>query len=100
MKIPLIHPIFEFISSNSLGPIPLDIVAHLLISAVITYALFRKGISPKKIIFTILILAVAKEIYDLPRLSNSPSENVKDILVSMIIPVAFLRNKLQRVQNK
>ncbi|PIP91677.1 MAG: hypothetical protein COW01_01750 [Bdellovibrionales bacterium CG12_big_fil_rev_8_21_14_0_65_38_15] len=94
VKIPFIHPIFEFVSSHSLGPIPLDIVAHLAVSALIMVLMLKKGVSAQKIIVTVLALAILKEVYDLPRLSNTPAENLKDIFVSMLIPVTYLRSKL------
>jgi len=93
VKIPIIHPIFEFISGHSLGVIPLDILAHLTISALIMLIMLKMRVSAQKIILTVLALAILKELYDLPRLSNTPIENLKDIVVSMLIPVVFLRYK-------
>lgn len=96
MKIPIIHSFFEFISSHSLGPIPLDIIAHLLISALIMAILLKIGFSAQKTLFIVLALAVTKEIYDLPRLSNTPTENLKDIFVSMVIPMSFFTSRFYK----
>ena len=87
LKIPFIHDIFEFISSNSLGPIPMDIIAHLVLSTLI-YVVLTKYFRLKFLasFAIILALALAKEIYDLPRLSSTPAEHFKDIAFSIIVP--------------
>lgn len=90
MKIPYLHSLFEFISGTSIAGIPLDILAHLGVSFLLVLVFIKMKLSHWQILATLLFLAITKEVYDLPRLSSSAPEHIKDIIVSMIIPIIYV----------
>lgn len=97
-----IHNILGTISNTVLfGWLPLDMLLHFTLGAVITILLRLKGKSPTFAFVIVLLLEIAKEIFDSFSLTATWEEAIKDLLITMIFPVLLLitvtlKKKLER----
>ena len=86
-----IHSLLGFISNTKIvGVIPLDIVMHLLVSYLLMAVLIVKKVPFRFAYLSVFILAIAKEIFDSFSLTNELEENLKDLVISMILPTILL----------
>lgn len=82
----------EFINANSFAGIPLDILAHFFVSALITILLLKLKVRFKFTFFIILLIAILKEILDWHRqVSPEVLESAKDILVTLLYPIIIYK---------
>lgn len=93
-----INNILSFIGSFRLfGIIPLDIIAHLSISTIITIALRKLKSNYYSIILIISILGITKEIYDSTIVECHILEHVKDMCINITFPIiSFFINEINK----
>lgn len=87
----MLHNFLGTISQTKLfGWLPLDILMHGIIGAIVTIVVqvYRK--SHVQAFVVCLILALLKELFDSMSLTASWGEAIKDILVTMIYPTLLL----------
>lgn len=86
-----VNRILGTISDTTLfGFLPLDIVMHLVLGAIITFTFLKITKSAMKAFIICFIVAIAKEVYDSNTLVASWQESIKDIIVTIIYPVLLL----------
>jgi len=67
--------------------IPLDLVVHFISGTFLTIFLLKRGHSLKKSFFLIVILSLAKEIFDSFTMTNKVSENLLDLFITILYPL-------------
>lgn len=86
-----IHYVLGYISNTKIaGVIPLDIVMHLTISYTLMIILLLRKVRFIYAYLLVLFLAIGKEVFDSFSLTNTISENFKDLVVSMIFPTILM----------
>jgi hypothetical protein len=68
------------------GFFPLDILAHLLVSIIVTVTLRRKKYGYSVIFLTMLVLGISKEYYDSFVMNSHILEHTKDMIMNLIYP--------------
>ncbi len=80
--------ILEFIATYRLfGILPLDIIAHLVVSITITIIVLRYKKSYTWVFGILIVLGLAKEYYDSFALSANILEHIKDMIINLIYPL-------------
>lgn len=83
-----INLIFRTISNTKiLGILPLDLILHFIVGALLTIIGQIRKINLKWTILIILILSLIKEYLDSSTMTSSVSESLKDIATTMIYPI-------------
>jgi hypothetical protein len=92
-----INKIFHFIGTYRLfGIIPLDIIAHLFISTVITVFLLKLKKGYGVVFLTMIIIGSIKEYYDSFVMTSHILEHVKDMAVNLTYPtISFFIHKIK-----
>lgn len=96
----LIGKLLQYIANTSFLGIPLDIITHILVGALIFFFFRRKCFKRSWSYFFVVALAVQKELFDAHAiyLNQKYMEPVKDILVTvlgaLILDLVF-RNRLK-----
>ncbi len=92
-----INKIFNFIGTYRLfGIIPLDIIAHLFISTVITIFLLKMKKGYGVVFLTMIILGSIKEYYDSFVMTSHILEHIKDMAVNLTYPtISFFIHKIK-----
>lgn len=87
----LVKDLLYYINHNKLfGLIPLDIVAHILVSYFYTlFGLFFK-FKLHIIFISLFCLEIAKEVYDSTTLQSPWAEHIKDVIVTFLYPAYVL----------
>jgi phosphatidylserine synthase len=80
----------EYISHNQFMGVPLDIPAHLLVGAIMAVFLLKMTKNKRTILLLILSIALMKEAYDQEIMTNTLQENIKDTVVTMLIPLVIV----------
>ncbi len=89
----------EFINDNTFIGIPLDILAHFFVSAILSIFLLALRIRFSITFCIILFIAIIKEILDWHRQVNPDFfESLKDIVITLIYPVIIY--KINERKNK
>lgn len=97
-----IHNLLGMISRTTLwGWLPLDMVLHFSLGALITIILRLRGKSALFAVVVVFLLEVTKEIFDSFSLTATWEEAIKDMIVTMFFPVMLLitiqvKRKLER----
>lgn len=88
-----VHYLLGAISTSKLfGIIPVDIIAHLTLSAAITHQLLNLKWKSRHILITILALGLLKEYFDSFRIGGTTLfESSKDLIVTLLYPCIFLK---------
>ena len=82
-----INKMFNFIGTYRLfGIIPLDIIAHLIVSILITVTLLRLKRGYGVVFFTMITLGLMKEYYDSFVMTSHLLEHTKDMIVNLFYP--------------
>lgn len=98
MHIPYLGEFFEFISKTSFYGLPLDIPAHIIVGGLIAY-LFLKVSDNYKICLTLIFaIALTKELFDQRIMTNTLTENFKDIFFTMAPPILIIH--LHQIKTK
>lgn len=80
-----------FISKYQIfGIIPLNATLHLLISAIITITLIKKGVKALNVFILIFLLGLTKEIFDSQALGNTMEKHIRDMGLNLVFPLIFL----------
>lgn len=94
----IIH-LLEYISRTKIyGIIPLNATLHFLISTSITIFLIRRKVKPHHAFFFILLLGLAKEVFDSYALGNTMAKHIRDMVINLTFPtlvivVHYIKNK-------
>lgn len=93
----IIHQFLGFISKTKIGGIvPLDIIAHLFVTIIITNFLISRKIKFLNIYIFILLIGIIKEYFDSFVIGATMGEHIKDLSVNMIYPtIVFSIKKLK-----
>jgi hypothetical protein len=84
-----IYDIFGYISRTNYYGIELDVVAHLIVGVLI-FLIAKKYVSTKMNLLIILGIALVKEIHDTQVMTNTFQENIKDLFVTLLVPVLLI----------
>jgi len=93
-----VENVLAYISKTVLwGWLPLDILAHAIVSYVLFLIAYKLKFSYWKTLLFIFVLALLKEFHDSFALTSSMDEHIKDLIVTMIIPfLLFFINFLKK----
>lgn len=93
-----INKMFNFIGTYRLfGIIPLDIVAHLFVSTLITVMLLKMKRGYAVVFLAMIIIGSIKEYYDSFVMTSHILEHVKDMAVNLTYPtISFFIHRLKR----
>lgn len=80
-----IYALFDYITDNKLmGTIPLDILAHFFIGALLTIIFLKLKLQHIIVLFLLALIATIKEIWDFQRMVDPDFlESLKDILITL-----------------
>ena len=92
-----LNNILSFIGTYQIfGIIPLDIVAHLIVTIALTIIILRLTKSYLLVFFVIFTLGIIKEYYDSFAMTSHILEHVKDMIVNLIYPlISFFISKIK-----
>ena len=95
---PELNNFLGFIGTYQLfGLIPLDIIAHLLVSIFLTLTILKLTKSYLWVFLIIGSLGLFKEYYDSFSMTSNIAEHVKDMSVNFIYPIiSFTISKIKR----
>ena len=95
---PQLNNLLSFIGTYQLfGIIPLDIIAHLIVSIIITLIILRLTKSYLGVFLVLGTLGLVKEYYDSFSMTSTMIEHVKDMCVNFVYPlISYAISKLKR----
>lgn len=99
-----IYKILGYISKESIYGIKLDIIAHLFFGTII-FVILKKFSNTRKAFIGITLIAILKEVHDTTIMTNTYTENIKDLIITLLIPTYLIYRqkrliKLRNLSNK
>ncbi len=95
----LLHNTLGFISKTKIGGVvPLDIIAHVFVTILITNFLVKRKVKMFHVYFFIIIIGIIKEYFDSFVIGSTMIEHVKDMGVNLIYPTIVLM--IRKIKNK
>jgi hypothetical protein len=102
MKIPLQQEMNHFLGLISetrlMGFIPLGMILHITISAVITIILLKRGMKFKHVALVVFLIGISKEILDCFVINNTLKKHIIDMCYDMSFPAFLYFRDLMRLK--